>query len=109
MSYVSWSDFISDERMKARRAQRFFQIPSFVVDDLEEVEGVEAEVHRAAGGIEHQDLARVFERTMRDVDGLLEQFFLREVRLALGCLRRGFARLQEDFVRPADEVAALLA
>ena len=64
-------------------------------------------MHRAAGGIEHQDGARVFERTVRDVDGLLEQFFLREVVL-LRLFRRGFARFQEDFVRTADEVAALL-
>ena len=50
--------------------------PGFVVDDLEQVEGVEAEVHRAAGGVEHADVARVFQRTVRDVDRLLEQLFL---------------------------------
>ena len=67
---------------RARRLRRFRadvfrrEFPGFVVDDLEQVEGVEAEVHRAAGGIEHPDVARVFERTMRDVDGLLEQLFL---------------------------------
>ena len=37
-------------------------IPGFVVDNGEEVEGVEAEVHGAARRIEQADLTRVFER-----------------------------------------------
>ena len=46
---------------------------------VEEVEGVEAEVHGAARRVEQADFARVFERAMRDVDGLPQQFFLREI------------------------------
>jgi hypothetical protein len=52
------------------------QIPIFLGDDFEELGGVEAEMHRAAGGIEHQDFARILERTVRDVDRLFEEFFL---------------------------------
>jgi hypothetical protein len=52
-------------------------VPGFVVDGLEEVEGVEAEVHGAAGGIEQADFAGVFERAVRDENGLLEEFLLR--------------------------------
>lgn len=61
----------------AFRLDPFRHLPGFVVDDLEEIEGVEAEVHRAAGGIEHEDGARVFERTVGDVDGLEQEFLLR--------------------------------
>ena len=50
--------------------------PGFVVDHLEEIEGVEAEVHGAAGGVEHPDFPWVFKRTMRDINRLLEQLFL---------------------------------
>ena len=89
------------------RAELFLQRPRFIVDDLEQVEGVEAEVHRAAGGIEHQDGARVFERAVGDVDGLLEEVFLREVVL-LRLLWDGVARLEEDFVGAANQVAAFL-
>ena len=88
------------------RAELFLQRPRFVVDDLEQVEGVEAEVHRAAGGIEHEDGARVFERAVGDVDGLLEQIFLGEVVL-LWLLWSGVSGLKENFGGPADEVAAL--
>ena len=52
------------------------EIPEFLVDDLEEVEGVEAEVHRAAGGVEHEDGARVFERAVGDKHRLSQEFFL---------------------------------
>ena len=88
--------------------------PGFVVDDGEEVEGVEAEVHGAARRVEQPDFARVFERTMRDVDGLPEQFFLREIFPGLrltagGALRRGLAGFQKNLRGPADEVAAALA
>ena len=87
--------------------------PSFVVDDGEEVEGVEAEVHGAARRVEQPDFARVFERTMRDVNGLPEQLFLREyssLRLtAGGALRRGLAGFQKNLRGPADEIAAAIA
>ena len=59
-----------------RVVQAVRNLPRFVVDDGEEVEGVEAEVHRAASWVEQPDFARVFERAMRDVDGLPEQLFL---------------------------------
>ena len=38
-----------------------YPFPGFLVNGLEEVEGVEAEVHGAAGGVEEADLARVFD------------------------------------------------
>lgn len=51
--------------------------PRFLVDDGEEVEGVEAEVHGAARGVEQPDFARVFERAIRDEDGLAQKLLLR--------------------------------
>src|SRR5262249_31928393 len=41
--------------------------PCVVVDHDKEVKRVETEVHRAARGIEKPDIARVFERTVRNV------------------------------------------
>ena len=47
-------------------------VPGFAINDLEQVEGVEAKVHRTAGRIEHQDGARVFDRSVRNENGLFE-------------------------------------
>ena len=69
-------------------------------------------MHRAARRVEQPDVARVFERTVRNVDGLPEQFLLRETLPALAspadALGRGLAGLQKDLRGPADEVAAPL-
>jgi hypothetical protein len=53
--------------------------PCLLIDDFQKVESVETEVHRAASGVDHADLAWVLDRAMRDEDGLLELFFLGEV------------------------------
>ena len=88
-------------------------VPGFFVDRLEEVEGVEAEVHGAAGGVEEADLARVFDGAVRDVDRLFEELFLAEgfLGVALGSFFGWgviFSFAQEDLGGAADEVAALV-
>ena len=85
-------------------------VPGFFVDGLEEVEGVEAEVHGAAGGVEEADLARVFDGAVGDVDGLFEELFLAEgfLGVALGWVGGVFAFAQEDLGGAADEVTALV-
>ena len=89
------------------------EVPGFFVDGLEEVEGVEAEVHGAAGGVEEADLARVFDGAVGDVDGLFEELFLAEGFFGVGLgsffgWGGVFAFAEEDLGGAADEVAALL-
>ena len=64
-------------------------------------------MHRAAGRIEHQNSARIFEWAVRDLDGLLEHVFLRKVVL-LRLLWDSSAKAEEEFVRTPNKVTALV-
>ena len=66
-------------------------VPELGIDFLEEIEGVEAEVHGTAGGIQQADLPRVFERAERDINRLFQQLFLRREHN-----RRGFDDMAVD-------------
>ena len=63
--------------MNAAAPRTALQFPGFIVDALVEIEGVEAEMQRPAGRVEHQDIARVLERPVGNVDRLAQQLLLR--------------------------------
>ena len=91
-----------------RGIQAVRHFPCLVVDDAEEVKGIQAEVHGPARRVDHADFARVFEMPMRDVDGLPKQVFLRAVVSGRGQCRGCLAFGEKNLVRPADKVAALV-